>query len=246
MIRSWLKKLRIATQFLTTLPIRLTKPPEPDELGQATVWFPWIGLALGLLLNGVGWVLQWIFPPLVVAVILVIAWAGLTGGLHLDGLADCCDAFFSANTPQRRLEILRDPHLGTFGTVGLVLHLFLKTAALISLMPLPSIALLLSPTLARWLLLLAACQPQARPQGLGANFALGLSRRTVWIAALLPLLLVIIGGLPALLAGGLSFLALGGVVWLARTRLGGVTGDVLGMTVEVTELAVLLGFAIHF
>jgi adenosylcobinamide-GDP ribazoletransferase len=246
MIQDQLRKLRIAIQFLTLFPTHLTKPPQPKELGQAAVWFPLVGLLIGGLVCGMGWVLQFILSPLVVAVTMTALWAALTGGLHLDGLADCFDALFLAATPQRRLEILRDPHLGTFGAVGLILHLLLKTSFLVSLMPLPSVALLLSPMLARWLLLLAARQRQARLQGLGADFALGLSQNTIWIASLLPLAFIAISGLRAILAAGLAFLVLVGVIWLARARLGGVTGDVLGMSVELTELAVLLGFVVHF
>lgn len=243
---AWFKELRIAIQFLTILPTHLTETPEPEDIGQAAVWFPLVGLALGGILYGVGWVLQFILPPLAAAVIVLALWVYLTGGLHLDGLADCCDALFVAATPQRRLEIMRDPHHGTFGVVGLILHLLFKGSLLVSLMPFSPVPVLLSPALARLLLLLAARQPQARPRGLGANFALGLSPRMIWAAIPLPLLLIILGGVQALLATGLAFLALVSVLRLARSRLGGVTGDVLGMTVEVTELAVLLGFVVYF
>jgi adenosylcobinamide-GDP ribazoletransferase len=243
---AWFKKLRIAIQFLTILPTHLTETPKPEDIGQAAVWFPLVGLALGGILYGVGWVLQFILPPLAAAVIVLALWVYLTGGLHLDGLADCCDALFVAATPQRRLEIMRDPHHGTVGVVGLILHLLFKGSLLVLLMPFSPVPVLLSPALARWLLLLAARQPQARPHGLGANFALGLSPRMIWAAIPLPLLLIILGGVQALLATGLAFLALVSVLRLARSRLGGVTGDVLGMTVEVTELAVLLGFVVYF
>lgn len=242
----WFNKLRIAIKFLTIFPIRLAKEPKPEQIGQSAVWFSLVGLMLGTILYGAGWVLQFIFPPLVVAVVVTALWAFLTGGLHLDGLADCYDALFLAATPERRLEIMRDPHLGTFGVVGLILHLLLKVSLLASLVPFLPVPLLLSPTLARWLLLLAARQPQARPQGLGADFALGLSPRFIWLSALLPVALILFGGLQALLAAGLAFLALVGLLRLARSRLGGVTGDVLGMTIEVTELAVLLGSVIRF
>lgn len=246
MIPSWLNKLRIAIQFLTVLPIRPAKITKPDELGQSALWFPLVGLVLGGILYGAGWVLQLILPPLAVAVIVLALWVFLTGGLHLDGLADCCDALFLAAAPRRRLEIMRDPHLGTFGVAGVVLHLLFKASLINSLMPFSPIPLLFSPMLARWLLLLAARRPQARSEGLGADFALGLSPRIIWVSAILPALFILFGGLQVLLASGLAFLALLGVLWLARSRLGGVTGDVLGMTVEVIELVVLFGFVVRF
>jgi adenosylcobinamide-GDP ribazoletransferase len=174
-------------------------------------------------------------------------WAGLTGGLHLDGLADCCDGLLAAVPAERRLEILRDPRLGTFGGAGLILFLMLKAAAIMAI-PVPTNAwqllpLLLAPVTARWLILLAARQPMARPGGLGAEFALGVKWHTYLFAAILPLGLVLLGGPRAFAAALLALLATAGLIGVARTRLGGLTGDVLGLIVEVGELVILLAFA---
>ena len=191
-----------------------------------------------------------LFPPFLSAVLIVAAWAALTGGLHLDGLADCADGLLLPVDRIRRLETLRDPSVGAFGVITLVLALLLKTAAVAAAVD-PVAALLLAPLWARWTLLLGARQPSARVEGLGARFAAGLTPSILAQAlasALLATVLIVLWRGHFLLAG-LAILAAHGaavaVIALARRRLGGVTGDVLGLIVEGSEVAVLLVFAIR-
>ena len=237
--------LRLALSFLTVLPVG---PPEaqPGDLGRAAAWFPAVGLLLGAALAAAQWGLGQLFSPLLSAALLVALWAGLTGGLHLDGVADCGDGLLAAVSPERRLEIMRDPRLGSFGGLSLILFLLLKVLAVAALLPslrLTFYPLLLAPVLARWLMLLVACQPSARPGGLGAAFAAGLKPGLIFMAALLPIGLIAIGGWRAAVAVGLALLVTLGLIRLAQARLGGVTGDVLGLTIELSELVVLLTFA---
>lgn len=235
-----MKSLALVLTFLTTLPVRL-QAVRPGDLGRAAGWFPAVGLILGALLVVANWGLHWLFPPLLAAALGLAGWVALTGGLHLDGLADCGDGLLAAVAPERRLEIMRDPRKGTFGVVSLIIFLLLKWLALAALAQ--PYALLLAPVLARYALLWVARQRAARPGGLGAEFAHGLTRWTLLGAAIVPLALLVGGGARA---GGAA-LAAGvvtvGVIGLARARLGGVTGDVLGLTVELVELAVLLVYA---
>jgi adenosylcobinamide-GDP ribazoletransferase len=241
--------LKLAVGFLTAWPMR-TRAPQPGDLGRSAVWFPAIGLALGLVLAAVHWGLSQLFSsPWLVAVLVVALWAALTGGLHLDGLADCGDGLLSAVSTERRLEIMHDPRLGSFGGLSLCLYLFLKVAAVASLPGatfLTVFALGFAPALARWLLLLVARQPSARPGGMGAAFALGLKPAIIAGAAILPLALMLLGGWGAVVAVGLALLVTFGIIRVARARLGGVTGDVFGLSVELSELAVLLVFAAHW
>ena len=237
--------LKLALGFLTAWPQK-TPAPQPGDLGRSAGWFPAVGLLIGAVLAVVHWGLGWLFPPLLTAGLVVALWAALTGGLHLDGLADCGDGLLSAVPTERRLEIMRDPRLGSFGGLSLVLYLLLKVAA-VSALPAGSwaaaLALCFSPALARWLLLLVARQPSARPGGMGAAFALGLTPAIIVLAALLPLALMVLGGWATLAAAALALLVTLGVIAVARARLGGVTGDVFGLSVELAELAVLLVFA---
>ena len=110
--------LRLALGFLTTLPTPAVDY-DPDAFSRAGGYFPWVGLLLGVILAAVYLLLDLIFPSPIVAVLAVALWALLTGGLHLDGLADCCDGSLAPVSPQRRLEIMRDPRVGAFGAIGL-------------------------------------------------------------------------------------------------------------------------------
>lgn len=251
MSRFWL-----ALGFLTTLPARPVAYA-PDGLGKAAAWFPVVGLLIGALLAAVHGLALWLLGPALAAVLVVLASAVLTGALHLDGLADCCDGLLAPVSRERRLEILRDPRVGSFGVVGLVLALLTKAAAVYALPPtlpgplagvLPGslLALLLAPMWARWLILIAARQPAARSGGLGSSFAAALTPAALARAALLPALLLA----PALWLQGrvalgllLAVLACLGVLRLARARIGGVTGDVYGAVVELAEIAFLVGMA---
>lgn len=235
----WLQELALAVGFLTVLPAPQV-PYQPGALGRAGRWFPVVGLLLGALLMGSHWLLNQLFSPLVTAGLTVTLWAGLTGGLHLDGVADCCDGLLAATTRERRLEIMRDPRTGAFAVVGLVLLLLLKVTALAAL-PAATAPLLLAPTWARWLLLWVARQPLARPSGLGADFAAGLNSHSQGWALIVPLLVLL--SAPTLQTLGAVAAAVG-VTWfiigVAHKRLGGVTGDVYGLVVELSELSILL------
>jgi adenosylcobinamide-GDP ribazoletransferase len=236
--------LRLALSFLTTLPVRAPDMP-PGSLGRAAPWFPVVGVLLGALLTAAWWGLGWVFSPVLGAVLLVASWAALTGGLHLDGLADCGDGLLAAVPPERRLEIMKDPRLGTFGGLSLLLFLLLKVFAVAEL---PggaggACALLLAPALARWLLIIVARQPSARPGGLGAAFSQGLTPASLAVAAVVPAVVAVLGGWRALAAVLAALLVILVIIRVARARLGGITGDVLGLAVELSELAVLLTFA---
>ena len=248
-----MKRLRIALSFLTVLPVGAVASFQPGDLGRSAGWFPLVGLLLGLLLASARLVLGRIFPDPLGATLVVALWAILTGGLHLDGLADCCDGLLAPVSVERRLEILKDPRLGSFGGIGLALALLVKIGALSAL---PArlgwatyLPLILVPVIARWLILLLARQPMARQGGLGAEFALGIIGQTYLFAAIVP---VAMTGLSLALGGGwrvglaliMAHLAALGVIILARGRLGGLTGDVLGLVVELGEIAGLLAFAI--
>ena len=204
----------------------------------------WSGWSSVMLLWGGYALLSMLLPPLVVAVLVVLLWAILTGGLHLDGLADCCDGLLAPFEPARRLEIMRDSRVGAFAAIGLPLALLLKTATIAAL-PTALPALLMAPTWARWLLLPTARQPMARSDGMGSTFAAGLTNSVLAAALIAPIAVLLIfspnwRGLIAVLVAHAVYAL---VCWSARRQLGGVTGDVFGMVVETGELAILLTYA---
>ncbi|MEA4813056.1 MAG: adenosylcobinamide-GDP ribazoletransferase [Anaerolineaceae bacterium] len=240
-----MKNLFLALSFLTIIPIETRKVHNPDDLGKAAAWFPLIGALMGALLAGVYYGLQLIFPLPVSAVLATIFWVFLSGGLHLDGLADSCDGLLNASSPERRLEIMKDPRLGSFGGIGLVLAIFLRVVLLNSI-PIQEIffALPLAAALGRWMLILAALQPMARPGGLGDAFAKGLKQDTWMPAALTVIFLVVLGGWKGIVGALLAHLLAIAVFSFAKRRLGGMTGDVFGLTVEISELSVLAAFCL--
>jgi len=240
-----MRSLRSAFGLLTTLPFKLPEDWSAGDIGRASVWYPFVGLVIG----GLTW-LVWkgtmlVFPSLVAGVITLVVWVALTGGLHLDGLADCCDGLLASVSIERRLEIMKDSHMGAFGVIGLILVLLLKTAALISITPTSSFGILLATSLARWCILPAGLLPLARPSGMGADFASGFRRLFMIWGAVIPLAIAIILGTRGILSMLAGLVAARLVLWLANSRIGGVTGDVFGMVVEIVEVVVLLTFAIH-
>ena len=163
-----MQALRIAFGLLTTLPVRLPADWVEGDSGRASVWYPFVGLVIGAL-TWLAWKgMMFAFPPPVAGILTLLVWVVLTGGLHLDGLADCCDGLFVSAEKERRLEVMKDPHVGAFGVIGLILILLLKAAALASLSPVSSVSILLAASLARWCILPAGLLPLARASGMSA------------------------------------------------------------------------------
>ncbi|MEX0732437.1 MAG: adenosylcobinamide-GDP ribazoletransferase [Aquisalimonadaceae bacterium] len=241
------RPLLLALAFLTRLPVRLHDTPEPEEYGAAVAMYPVVGLVLGLLLvmvaglvNGMGG------TPLVTAVVVVACWVGITGALHLDGLADTADAWLGGHGDRTRtLAIMKDPASGPMGVVALVLLVLLKVAAVASLLELSGWAwpLLMAPVLGRSACaLLFLLLPYVRPGGLGAAAAATVSPDRVWgVVAAAVVLSVILAGLST---GTMMVIAAALLLWWAvrmmLIRLDGFTGDTAGATVEVVEAVVLL------
>lgn len=230
-----------ALQFLTRVPV----PPGAYTLESSIVWLPVVGLLLGALLAAADLGLRWLgLSALLNSTLLVLALLGLTGALHADGLMDTCDAVFSHATPERRLEIMRDPHVGAFGVVGLVGIVALKIAALDSLGGNARTGLLiLAPTLGRWsIVLLATMFPYGRVAGLGAPLKAAATPAALALASVLPVLAGVFLGPLGLAVGVVVVLAALGIGrWLLRL-LPGLTGDCYGAVCEVVEaLAWLTG-----
>src|SRR5438105_1046690 len=136
-----------ALMFLTTLPVNWIAPPQSAKPGRIFGFFPLVGLLIGAVLAVVASIR--FLPAELVGFLVLAAWVILTGGLHLDGFADCCDGLLATVSLERRLEIMKDPRTGSFAVVGLVLLLLGKWVALRTLSP---VLLILPPALGRWAL----------------------------------------------------------------------------------------------
>ncbi len=238
-----IKPFLIAVQFLTRLPVRLATQPSEKDLGYSLLFYPLVGLIIGLILVGLGWVLR-DTPSLVTAALLVTAWILLTGGLHLDGLADSADAWIGGMGDRgKTLAIMKDPSCGPAGVVAIVLIILLKFAALYTLISADEwIALLLATILARTLLpLLFLTTPYVRNHGLGTSLAAHQPHRLsiFVIVATFVLILLLTDIRYALLSltAVITFLFLR---YLMLHRIDGTTGDTAGALVEIAETTVLL------
>lgn len=234
--------LFVAARYLTIVPIPGPTSGHPGALGRAAAWFPVIGLGLGVFLIIVEKITLVLFPSLLAGLLTVTAWKLVTGGLHLDGLADCLDGL-GGRDAEHRLAIMRDSRIGAFGAIGLILFLLLEIGAVVELPPgVRARTLLVVPVIARATpSLLALLFPAAKSEGFGAAFSASVGRRAAPIALAIALLVAATAlrslGVVVLAVALLSAVA---VARFVATRVAGITGDVLGAAIEVAELAGLL------
>ena len=229
-----MNELRTALGLLTILPVR----SDGQVSGRAFAFYPLVGAAMGIVLVGARLLFRLGLPELVTAALVVVLWVVLTGALHLDGFADSCDALFSSTTRERRLEILHDVHLGSFGAVGLILLLMTKFASVASLSALAP--LFLAPVLGRWAMVYAAAYPPARAEGMAVMFRAGLTRRVILAATIFAAGCALVCGVFGLAAIAAAFLVATALARFALGRVGGLTGDIYGMICESVELSVLI------
>jgi adenosylcobinamide-GDP ribazoletransferase len=230
-----LRGLRLATQFLTRVPVPAVEDFRAEELSRSSAWFPFVGLVIGTVVSVVIYVCAHRNATLATAIGL-LAWVWITGALHLDGLADLSDALAASHRDRQKFfTVLADPHLGAFGVVSIVLMLIMKATALEQI-SLPGLfALPLVPAWARlgplaWSRWLKPLKP-----GHGERFSWQLN--VGWIVFWSVVLLAASAALAPILCAAPVVIAAWGL-WLKR-RLGGATGDCLGAGVEITELVLL-------
>ena len=234
--------LVVAARYLTIVPLPGPARTSPNALGRAAPWFPVIGLGIGVILVVTERVAELLFPLLLAGLLTVTAWKLLTGGLHLDGLADCLDGL-GGRDAEHRLAIMRDSRIGAFGALGLILLLLLEIAAVTELPPgIRAQALLVVPGVARATpSLLARLFAPAKSEGHGAAFGAGVGALAAPIALSIALVVAIVAlrvlGIVVVVVSVASALV---VTRFFAARVAGITGDVLGAAIEIAELAGLL------
>jgi len=239
----------LAVSFLTRLPVPMRKEPASGQdagsgtaYGCAMAWFPAVGLLIGALLVLARWAAGLPFGPWLASALTLAVWVAVTGGLHLDGAVDAFDALAVAASPERRLAILKDVHVGAYGIVGAVLLLLVKWLA-IAEAPWP--ALLAASVLGRLALVYVIYAfPYARPGGMGSAFKEALSTRQLIVAVATALAAVLaMGTWRGAVVAGVAWLAAWAVGASAARRLGGgITGDIYGLACEVVEVVALLAW----
>jgi len=244
MIREALAQIQLAFMLLTRLPAGLLPDPAP-RIGAAAWAFPLAGLAVGLVAALVFWGAVALGLPLALAALLALgAQIVLCGAMHEDGLADLADGLWGGQTPARRLEIMRDSQIGSYGVLTLILSLGLRWQALVYLGALDLLVALQAIVLLAMLsrvapVALLALIPPARADGLGHS-AQSASWRAVALASVIALApLVLMQEVPVLAVAMVLVVQIALVLGLARLalrRLGGQTGDVLGAGQQLAEV----------
>lgn len=253
-----------AFQLLSRFPVPLQVPFEERVLRRSVIFYPLVGLAIGLVLAGAGVGLSAVLPAQAAAAILTGLWLALTGGLHMDGLMDTADGILSHRSRERMLEIMKDSRVGAMGVMACVLQLLLKFAFLTALLEsgggwgAAAGLVAVVPIWSRWFMVVAvACWPYVREgTGMGSYFKNVGSRHLLAcsLAALaLSLLTLLLGGNDGLLAAAMLSAAgalaagcfgFGAAAWIAG-KLGGLTGDTYGAVNELVETALLLAALLY-
>ena len=229
----WPRALAASFSYFSILPTRSFEGvPDADAIG----WLPVVGLVIGALSGGAAYGI-WILTHSTIAM-AIAAWLvsiALTGAIHVDGFLDCCDGLFAMATPERRLEIMRDPHHGTYAIVGMGILSALWIYALCQIPPgYVVIVLAMCGLLGRFF-----ASAIARPWHYRRPLDIGVALVVLAFALLYEVkMLHLIPGVVLLLAAAL---AVGATSGFARIRLGRFSGDVYGAVVVVSEVVLLLG-----
>lgn len=226
-----------ALQLLTRLPTPPANGDASRDVASAAPWLPIIGVVVGSAIALAHWAGA-MTSPWLAGLLGLLVWVTITGALHLDGLGDVSDALGAAHgNPERFMEVARDPHIGGFGAAAMAVQLIAKIILLAEFTRTGNYAaLILIPAWARWQALVVARAAPPLSDGLGSQLAQGTTIRTIAVyAALLAALSIWV--MPILcVAIGLALLF--SLYW--RRTVGGMTGDCLGATIELSETALLL------
>ena len=236
-----LNSLRMAFGFLTVLPVPQLKEWSDRDFGRSAVFYPLTGALIGLCTAVSLRLFSAVFEKPIAAFLALIVWILCSGGLHWDGLADCFDGFGCSASPERRLEIMKDSRLGTYGTLGIMCALILKWLCILYFPGSKFLILFaLTGAAARWAMLFLLSKPLANPNGMAAMLKQNCPK-LVWLYALpLPFLLALFYGPFGLLYLIIAFLCQFILGFIAEKKIGGINGDVLGFSIELGEIILLV------
>jgi adenosylcobinamide-GDP ribazoletransferase len=236
-----LDDLRIAVMYFTRLPGFQTSASSPDDLSRAAPWLPLVGLLIGAAVALAVWAGAHVSPS-IAALLGLVVWVVITGGLHIDGLGDVADALAASHrSPDRFLEVVHDPRIGAFGVMAIALQLIAKLVLLAQVSGVASLAAIaLVPAWARWGALVLSLTVSSLAAGAGERFSQRIDARVVAGEAVV-LGVVSLWLAPALLA---TFLIVAAMAAYWRHRLGGINGDCLGASIEVSETLLLFLLAV--
>ncbi|MFC2034344.1 adenosylcobinamide-GDP ribazoletransferase [Chloroflexota bacterium] len=243
--------LLAALSFLTTIPIPYKGKISSEDLGRSTLYFPLVGLIIGLILVGLNWLLTLFLPSTIVNGLIIVSLVIISGALHLDGFVDTCDGIAGHKTVEDRWLVMHDSRAGAFGIIGVFLLLLVKYISLNSLPgDLMIMTLVLVPLIGRWTMVYAIfAYPYARPVGLGKVFKEGTNWQSLVIATVgmlvVALAIVWIAKVSYFYLVALAVILIPWVIIVLlakylKQKFSGLTGDTYGMINEVAEVGVLV------
>jgi adenosylcobinamide-GDP ribazoletransferase len=207
------------------------------------VYFPIVGLIIGLILVGLSLLLMLFLPSALVAVLLVAALAAISGAFHLDGFVDTCDGMAGGKTVEERWRIMKDSRAGSFGIIGVCLLLLVKYVSLLNVPDNWLVeTLVLMPVIGRWAMVYAFfAYPYAKPSGLGKAFKQGARWWRFLIATVITLVVVfILGRLTGFILMFAIWVIVVAMAAYLKSKFGGLTGDTYGAINEVAEVCLLI------
>lgn len=234
-----MKTVWLILSYFTRLPVPFVEYTEQRYL-RGLKLIPLVGILMGALLYGVSFTHR-LFHPDVVSLVLLGAYIWMTGGLHLDGLADTCDGIFSGRERERMLEIMKDSHVGSFGVLAMI---FFVAYYMIMLGRIPYEALLILPVVGKSAPLVSASMADyVRPSGMGKLLVDNCGRSELLMALTVPAAAAALINpwfLTGVAAGLLSVVLM---TWRLKKILGGITGDTMGMVCEISQMVYV--FAVY-
>jgi adenosylcobinamide-GDP ribazoletransferase len=239
-----MKSFFAAIQFLTVISFPKAYASGEEDLQKSVFFFPVVGLLIGLLIAGFGHAMDAVLPSFPACVLIVILLMAISGGLHMDGLADTADGFFSARTRERILDIMKDSRIGVMGAIAVICAILLKVSLLVSL-PLslrPGIILLMPLAGRCAIVVMMTFLPYVRIEGgLASVFVKSHSRlHAVWAAFFLMTAGALVAQWMGLAAGVVTLVVTALFSLYSFRKIGGYTGDTLGAVCEIAEIIPVL------
>ncbi|KPU46275.1 cobalamin synthase [Oxobacter pfennigii] len=238
-----MNRLILMLQFFTRIPINKEVPVEPEDFRGGSIFFPVVGLVVGLINLAVYYLARHTGNYMFAAILAVLSWASITGALHLDGLSDTCDGIFSSRTKDKMLEIMKDSRIGAMGALSLIFAVFVKISLIWGLSYSQALyTLIIAPVIARTSMLYGiTIAKYPREKGLGQTFIGNVTIKEFSIGLII--CSIIVFPLAKLYTLVLLFMVFAVPMFFNdyfEKKLGGMTGDTLGALCEIQEILCML------
>ena len=242
----FIKSFILMITFLTRIPIPMKFDFDTKDFVKGFIYFPIIGGIIGSTLI-IPFVFYDYIPANVFAFLIIILYLLVVGGLHIDGVSDVFDGIFSARSKERMLEIMEDSRVGAFGVVGLIIYFFGMYIGLLEVVQMEQgiLYVFLTPVIGRTMALMGAgFSSYAKEEGLGKSLVEGITTRMSIVLILSMCMIAFVISLSALVKVAVTIIIVLIITWRIHKILGGITGDVIGLLVEVSQVVFLLALSI--